>query len=193
MKYDMQNMSQRQLNYAIIDEVDSILIDEARTPLIISGPASDKTHFYKLTSSFVNKVSSKDFEIDEKNKNIHLTEEGLTKFEDLLKKSGLELKGGVFDSQNIELYHFFMQSLKASHLNKKDVDYIIKDKEVVIIDEFTGRMMEGRRYSEGLHQAIEAKENLPIRSENQTLASITFQNYFKLYNKISGMTGTAKT
>ena len=193
MKYDMQNMSQRQLNYAIIDEVDSILIDEARTPLIISGPASDKTHFYKLTSSFVNKVSSKDFEIDEKNKNIHLTEEGLTKFEDLLKKSGLELKGGVFDSQNIELYHFFMQSLKASHLYKKDVDYIIKDKEVVIIDEFTGRMMEGRRYSEGLHQAIEAKENLPIRSENQTLASITFQNYFKLYNKISGMTGTAKT
>jgi preprotein translocase subunit SecA len=194
MKLNSQDLAQRPFNYAIIDEIDSVLIDEARTPLVISGAVEDRVELYKISDSFVKHFKIKeDFEIDEKAKNINLTEDGLQKMEKLLTEAGLITKGELFDAHNIQLYHLLTQALRATHLFKKDVDYIIKEGQVLIIDEFTGRVMDGRRFSDGLHQALEAKEKLKVRQENQTLASITFQNYFKMYPKISGMTGTAMT
>ncbi|MGV3279094.1 preprotein translocase subunit SecA [Rickettsiales bacterium LUAb2] len=193
MKLHINDQAQRNFNFAIIDEVDSVLIDEARTPLIISGPASESTKIYQTINGLAKFFNKKDFEIDEKQKSVHINEEGLVKFENLLNQSGIKIKGSLFDSHNLSLYHLISQSLRAHHLYNKDVDYIIKDNEIIIIDEFTGRMMDGRRFSEGLHQALEAKEGVKIRNENQTLASITLQNYFKMYPKLAGMTGTALT
>jgi len=188
MKYDISDYCQRELNYAIVDEVDSILIDEARTPLIISGPSEDSTDkYYKINRIIPKLKKDVDFTIDEKAKNIILTEEGGLAAEKLI---GVE---NLFDPENIELVHHVLQGLKAHHLFRKDVDYVIKDDEILIVDEFTGRLMPGRRWSDGLHQAVEAKEGVKIENENQTLASITFQNFFRMYNKLSGMTGTAET
>lgn len=194
MKLSVESIVQRPFNYAIIDEIDSILIDEARTPLVISGASDDRTELYKVADGFVKFFTPKDdFEIDEKHKNINITEAGLEKVEKLLSKAGLIVNGSLFDPQNIQLYHFITQALRSHHLFKKEVDYIVKEGHVIIIDEFTGRMMDGRRFSDGLHQALEAKEGLKVRQENQTLASITYQNLFKMYPKLSGMTGTAMT
>lgn len=193
MKLNIEEQVQRGFHYAIVDEVDSVLIDEARTPLIISGPSVENTNLYKIIDNISKFLKKEDFDIDEKQKNVYITDHGLITFENLLKQSGLSISGSLFDAQNISLYHLLNQSLRAHNLYKKDVDYIIKDGEIVIIDEFTGRMMDGRRFSEGLHQALEAKEGVKIKNENQTLASITLQNYFKMYNKLSGMTGTAST
>lgn len=194
MKYSLDQLVQRPFNYAVVDEIDSVLIDEARTPLIISGPSEDKTELYKLANGFVRFFQiDEDFKLDEKQKTINLTEEGLEKLEKVLKQHGLVVEGSLFDAHNIQLYHFVVQAIKCHYLYKKEVDYIVKDNHVVIIDEFTGRMMDGRRFSEGLHQALEAKEGIKIRAENQTLASITYQNYFKMYPKLCGMTGTAMT
>ncbi len=188
MKYDPSDFSQRELNYAIVDEVDSILIDEARTPLIISGPSEDSTDkYYKINRIIPNLKKDIDFKIDEKLKNVILTESGSSKLEKLLGVINL------YDPSNIELVHHSLQALRAHHLYKRDVDYVVKDGEVIIVDEFTGRLMPGRRWSDGLHQAIEAKEGVRIESENQTLATITFQNYFRMYKKLAGMTGTADT
>ncbi|MEW6066865.1 MAG: preprotein translocase subunit SecA [Nitrospirota bacterium] len=188
MKYDVSDYCQRELNYAIVDEVDSILIDEARTPLIISGPSEESTDKYYKIDKIIPRIQKDiDYTIDEKIKNAILTEEGAAKVEKLLGVSNL------YDPSNIEIVHHVLQALKAHALFKKDVDYIIKDNEVIIVDEFTGRLMPGRRWSDGLHQAIEAKEGVKIESENQTLATITFQNYFRMYNKLAGMTGTADT
>ncbi|KWT84137.1 preprotein translocase subunit SecA [Candidatus Magnetominusculus xianensis] len=188
MKYDLQDYVQRELNYAIVDEVDSILIDEARTPLIISGPSEDSTDKYYNINRIIPKLTiNVDFTIDEKTKNAILTEDGGVRAEKLL---GVD---NLFDPVNIELVHHVLQGLKAHNLYKRDVDYVISDGEVLIVDEFTGRLMPGRRWSDGLHQAIEAKEGVKIESENQTLATITFQNYFRMYNKLAGMTGTADT
>ncbi|RME66079.1 MAG: preprotein translocase subunit SecA, partial [Nitrospirae bacterium] len=188
MKYDLNDMVQRELNYAIVDEVDSILIDEARTPLIISGPSEENTEIYYRINRIVPKLKKDvDFTLDEKTKNVVLTEEGSIKVEKLL---GVE---NLFEPANIELVHHVLQALRAHHLFKRDVDYVVKDGQVIIVDEFTGRLMPGRRWSDGLHQAIEAKEGVKIESENQTLATITFQNYFRMYNKLAGMTGTAAT
>ncbi|MBF0320602.1 MAG: preprotein translocase subunit SecA [Nitrospirae bacterium] len=188
MKYELQDYVQRELNYAIVDEVDSILVDEARTPLIISGPSEDSTDkYYNINRIIPKLVRDTDFTIDEKTKNAILTEEGGVHAERLL---GVD---NLFDPVNIELVHHVLQGLKAHHLYKRDVDYVIQDGEVLIVDEFTGRLMPGRRWSDGLHQAIEAKEGVKIESENQTLATITFQNYFRMYNKLAGMTGTADT
>ncbi len=188
MKFDIKDFAQRELNYAIIDECDSILVDEARTPLIISGPAEASTDKYYLVNEIIPKlVKEKHFTMEEKTKTASLTEEGNTKVEQLLNIENL------FDPRNIELLHHIYQALKAHHLYRLDVDYMIKDGEIVIVDEFTGRLMPGRRWSDGLHQAIEAKEGVKVKNENQTLATITFQNFFKLYNKIAGMTGTADT
>ncbi|BCB96645.1 protein translocase subunit SecA [Dissulfurispira thermophila] len=188
MKYDPSDFAQRELNYAIVDEVDSILIDEARTPLIISGPSEESTDkYYKVNKIIPNLKTEVDFKIDEKLKNVVLTESGSSKVERLL---GV---GNLYDPSNIELVHHVLQALRAHHLFKKDVDYVVKDGEVIIVDEFTGRLMPGRRWSDGLHQAIEAKEGVKIESENQTLATITFQNLFRMYNKLAGMTGTADT
>ena len=179
---------QRDLNFAIIDEVDSILIDEARTPLIISGRGGKSSDMYKMANSFARTLhEGDDFTIDEKEKAVSLTDDGITKAEKYFKVSNLS------DIENTELYHHIQQALKAHNMMKRDRDYIVSDGEVLIVDEFTGRVMVGRRYSEGLHQAIEAKEGVPIRSENKTLATITFQNFFRMYSKLSGMTGTAKT
>ena len=179
---------QRELNFAIIDEVDSILIDEARTPLIISGRGGKSSDMYKMANSFARTLKEgDDFTIDEKEKAVSLTDDGITKAEKYFKVSNLS------DIENTELYHHIQQALKAHNMMKRDRDYIVSDGEVLIVDEFTGRVMVGRRYSEGLHQAIEAKEGVPIRSENKTLATITFQNFFRMYSKLSGMTGTAKT
>ena len=179
---------QRELNFAIIDEVDSILIDEARTPLIISGRGGKSSDMYKMANSFARTLhEGDDFTIDEKEKAVSLTDDGITKAEKFFKVSNLS------DIENTELYHHIQQALKAHNMMKRDRDYIVSDGEVLIVDEFTGRVMVGRRYSEGLHQAIEAKEGVPIRSENKTLATITFQNFFRMYSKLSGMTGTAKT
>ena len=179
---------QRELNFAIIDEVDSILIDEARTPLIISGRGGKSSDMYKMANSFARTLKEgDDFTIDEKEKAVSLTDDGITKAEKYFKVSNLS------DIENTELYHHIQQALKAHNMMKRDRDYIVSDGEVLIVDEFTGRVMVGRRYSEGLHQAIEAKEGVPIRSENNTLATITFQNFFRMYSKLSGMTGTAKT
>jgi len=188
MKFDRDALVQPQLNFAIVDEVDSILIDEARTPLIISGPAEKSTDLYYQVNGLIPRLSGeKHYSIDEKARTATLTEEGVARCEQLLKVDNL------FDPRYIELLHHINQALKAHTLFKRDVDYIVKDGEVIIVDEFTGRLMPGRRYSEGLHQALEAKENVKIENENQTLATITFQNYFRMYDKLAGMTGTADT
>ena len=193
MKFRLEDMVQRPFNYAIVDEVDSILIDEARTPLIISGAAEDSSEKYILVNKIIPHLVEADYEKDEKAKSVTLTEAGMTHVETLLKEVGLIKEGGLYDIGNVALVHHVNQALRAHKMHIRDVDYIVKDGKVVIIDEFTGRMMEGRRYSDGLHQPIEAKEGVNIQSENQTLASITFQNYFRLYPKLAGMTGTAMT
>ncbi len=193
MKFRLEDIVQRRLNYAIVDEVDSILIDEARTPLIISGPAEDSSELYRAVNEIIPHLKEGDYESEEKNKSVTLTEQGSEHVEQLLEKHGLIKDGSLYEIQNIALVHHVNQALRAHLMFHRDVDYIVKDNEVIIIDEFTGRMMDGRRYSDGLHQALEAKEHVAIQMENQTLASITFQNYFRLYEKLSGMTGTAKT
>jgi preprotein translocase subunit SecA len=193
MKFRLDDMVQRDFNYAIVDEVDSILIDEARTPLIISGPAEDSSELYIKFNALIPHLVEDDYEVDEKSKSVTLTDTGVEHMEELLREAGLITEGSLYDFQNISLLHHVNQALRAHTLFKRDTDYIVKDDKVVIVDEFTGRMMEGRRYSEGLHQALEAKEGTTIQRENQTLASITFQNYFRLYPKLAGMTGTAMT
>lgn len=193
MKFSLNEMVQRPFNYAIVDEVDSILIDEARTPLIISGAAEDSSEKYIAVNSIIPSLTEKDYEKDEKAKTVVLTESGMEHVEQLLKANGLIKEGGLYEMGNVGLVQHVNNALRAHKMQIRDVDYIVKDGKVVIIDEFTGRMMEGRRYSDGLHQAIEAKEGVKIQSENQTLASITFQNYFRLYPKLAGMTGTAMT
>jgi len=193
MKYDLTEMVQRDHHYCIVDEVDSILIDESRTPLIISGKSEDKSNYYLLSNRFINKLQKIDYEIDEKNKNAILTDAGIDKIEKLAIHDGVLKNNNFYDPQNLNLVHHVNQSLKANFLFNKDIDYIIKENKVQIIDEFTGRILDGRRFSDGLHQSIEAKENVEIQEENQTLASITYQNYFRLYRKLSGMTGTALT
>ncbi len=193
MKYHLEEMVQRDHYYAIVDEVDSILIDEARTPLIISGPLEDKSDLYISVDKLIPKLRPEDVEVDEKMRTAVLTEVGNEHMEELLREAGLLKEGSLYDPENVTLVHHVNQALRAHKLFQRDRDYIVKDGEVVIIDEFTGRMMPGRRYSEGQHQALEAKEGVPIQPENQTLASITFQNYFRLYEKLAGMTGTAAT
>ncbi len=193
MKYDMADMVQRGHFFAIVDEVDSILIDEARTPLIISGPLDDRSELYAAIDTFIPKLEAGDFELDEKTRIVTLTEAGNEHVEQLLTEADL-LKGeSLYDIENVTVVHHVQQALRAHKLFQRDRDYIVKDSDVIIIDEFTGRMMQGRRYSEGLHQALEAKEHVTIQPENQTLATITFQNYFRLYGKLAGMTGTAIT
>ncbi|WP_441228251.1 preprotein translocase subunit SecA [Tardiphaga sp. 20_F10_N6_6] len=194
MKYRLEDMVQRKHFYAIVDEVDSILIDEARTPLIISGPLDDRSEFYNTIDTFLPKLEKViDFEVDEKQRTVTLTEAGMEKIETLLRDAG-QLKGEtLYDVENVSVVHHINQALRAHSLFNRDKDYIVRDDEVIIIDEFTGRMMQGRRYSEGLHQALEAKEHVTVQPENQTLASITFQNYFRMYKKLAGMTGTALT
>jgi preprotein translocase subunit SecA len=193
MKYRLEDMVQRSHFYAIVDEVDSILIDEARTPLIISGPLDDRSEFYNTIDTFLPKLDKTDYEVDEKQRTVTLTEAGMEKIETLLRDAG-QLKGeSLYDVENVSVVHHINQALRAHSLFNRDKDYIVRDDEVVIIDEFTGRMMQGRRYSEGLHQALEAKEHVQVQPENQTLASITFQNYFRMYEKLAGMTGTALT
>ena len=188
MKFEIDSIVQRELNFAIVDEVDSILIDEARTPLIISGPAEKSTDLYYQVNRIIPRLArDKDYVIDEKSRTSVMTDKGVAKAESILSVDNL------YDQKHIELLHHINQALKAHTLFKRDVDYIVKDGEVIIVDEFTGRLMPGRRYSEGLHQALEAKENVRIENENQTLATITFQNYFRMYNKLAGMTGTADT
>jgi preprotein translocase subunit SecA len=193
MKFRLADMVQREFNYAIVDEVDSILIDEARTPLIISGQAEDSSELYRRVDALIPKLGEDDYEKDEKQRAVTLTEDGQTHMEELLRQEGLLSEGGLYDLQNVSLVHHSNQALKAHKSFARDVDYIVKDDKIVIIDEFTGRMMEGRRYSDGLHQSLEAKERVHIQNENQTLASITFQNYFRLYPNLAGMTGTALT
>ncbi len=193
MKYERAQMVQRPFAYAIVDEVDSILIDEARTPLIISGPTDDKSELYMQVDKVVKQLASEDYEKDEKQKTIILTEDGTEKVERMLEKAGLLEGDNLYDFENTQVVHHLNQALRAIVMFKRDTDYIVKDGKVVIIDEFTGRMMDGRRWSEGLHQAVEAKEGVTIEPENQTMASITFQNYFRMYPKIGGMTGTAAT
>jgi len=192
MKMHKEEMVQRGHSFAIVDEVDSILIDEARTPLIISGPLEDRADLYQAVDSFMKQIEPEDFELDEKQRQVSLTEAGNEKMEQLLTAAG-HMKGSMYDIENVTIVHHVNQALKAHKLFQRDKDYIVKGGQVVIIDEFTGRMMPGRRYSEGLHQALEAKEHVDIQPENQTLASITFQNYFRLYDKLAGMTGTAMT
>ena len=193
MKFSKDEMVQRGHNYAIVDEIDSCLIDEARTPLVISGAAEDKTNQYLAIDKIVKLLTKKDYEIDEKDKNILLTNEGINHVENLFSKAGILKNDNFYDPENLDLVHFVNQALRANHLFKKDKDYLIKDNSIKIIDELTGRILEGRRFGDGLHQALEAKEDIEIQAENQTLASITYQNYFKLYKKISGCTGTAAT
>jgi len=193
MKYNLEQMTQRGHHYAIVDEVDSILVDEARTPLIISGPTEDNSELYRKVDTLIPSLVPADFELDEKQRSVSLTEEGNEHMVELLRGVGALEEGDLYDINNIIIVHHVNQALRAHKLFQLDKDYIVKDGKVVIIDEFTGRMMEGRRYSEGLHQALEAKERVPIQSENVTLASITFQNYFRLYGKLAGMTGTAMT
>jgi preprotein translocase subunit SecA len=192
MKYSLDQMVQRSHSFAIVDEVDSILIDEARTPLIISGPTDDRSELYRTVDRIIPMLSDEDVDLDEKMKSVVFTEEGLEKMEDLLASEGI-LEGSLWEPANVTIVHHANQALKAHKLFHRDKDYVVKDGEVMLIDEFTGRMMDGRRLSEGLHQAIEAKEDVDIKPENQTLASITFQNYFRLYEKLGGMTGTAMT
>ncbi len=193
MKFSLEEMVQREFNFAIVDEVDSILIDEARTPLIISGPTDDFSEMYFKIDKLIPLLVEEDYEKDEKHRNVTLTEQGTEHIEQLLQEADLLDGGGLYDAQNISTVHHVNQALRAHTLFHRDKDYIVKDGKIVIIDEFTGRMMEGRRYSEGQHQALEAKEGVTVQQENQTLASITFQNYFRLYPKLAGMTGTATT
>jgi preprotein translocase subunit SecA len=188
MKFSLDDFVQRDFHYAIVDEVDSILIDEARTPLIISGPSEESTDkYYRINQVIPRLKKEHDYAMDEKSRTVVLTEEGVTRVEGLLNVSNL------YEPRNIEILHHVNQALKAHTLFKRDVDYLVKEGQVIIVDEFTGRVMPGRRYSDGLHQALEAKEKVKIENENQTLASITFQNYFRMYNKLAGMTGTADT
>jgi len=193
MKYELNEMVQRGHEYCIVDEVDSILIDESRTPLIISGKLEDKATLYTISNNFINYLKKDDYELDEKNKNVILNDSGVDKIEKLAIQKNILKNNNFYDPENLELVHHTNQALKANLIFKKDTDYIIRDGKVQIIDEFTGRVLNGRRFSDGLHQAIEAKENVKIEEENQTLASITYQNYFRLYNKLAGMTGTAMT
>ncbi|MCJ2013739.1 preprotein translocase subunit SecA [Methylobacterium sp. J-076] len=193
MKYEMAQLAQRGHNYAIVDEVDSILIDEARTPLIISGPVDDRSELYVAVDGVMPLLDPSHYDLDEKQRTVSLTEEGNEFVELALREAGILKEGDLYDAHNVTLVHHVTQALRAHTLFTRDKDYIVKNDEVVIIDEFTGRMMQGRRYSEGLHQALEAKERVTIQPENQTLASITFQNYFRLYKKLAGMTGTAST
>ena len=195
MKYRLEDMVQRDFVYAIVDEVDSILIDEARTPLIISGPAEDSSELYRRVDAVVKElvIDPETYEKDEKFRTVSLTEPGSERVEDMLRELGIITEGNLYDIFNVSVVHHVQQSLRAHTLFARDVDYIVRDDKVIIIDEFTGRMMEGRRYSDGLHQALEAKEAVTVQAENQTLASITFQNYFRLYPKLAGMTGTAAT
>lgn len=193
MKHERSQMVQRPYNFAVVDEVDSILIDEARTPLIISGPTDDKSEMYIAVNAIVLMLDEADYEKDEKSRSVILTEDGTEKAERLLEEAGLLTGSNLYDVENTQIVHHLDQALKANVMFKRDIDYIVKDDQIVIIDEFTGRMMDGRRWSNGLHQAVEAKEGVQIKPENQTLASITFQNYFRMYPKLSGMTGTAAT
>src|SRR6202035_4584558 len=181
--------------FGIVDEVDSILIDEARTPLIISGPAEDSSDLYRQVDLVVKELAkdASTYEKDEKFRTVALTEPGSERVEDMLPDAGIITEGNLYDIFNVSVVHHVQQSLRANTLFARDVDYIVREGKVVIIDEFTGRMMEGRRYSDGLHQALEAKEHVDVQAENQTLASITFQNYFRIYPKLGGMTGTALT
>ena len=193
MKYELDQMVQRGHHFAIVDEVDSILVDEARTPLIISGPLDDRSELYNAIDVIIPRLTREHYDLDEKQRSVSLTEAGNERIEELLAEVGLLKEGSLYDATNATLVHHVNQALRAHTLFQRDKDYIVRNNEVVIIDEFTGRMMPGRRYSEGLHQALEAKEHVAIQPENQTLASITFQNYFRLYNKLAGMTGTAAT
>ncbi|MGK6321511.1 preprotein translocase subunit SecA [Sphingomonas sp. DT-51] len=193
MKYERQQMVQRAFAMAIVDEVDSVLIDEARTPLIISGPTDDKSELYISVDAIVKQLVPDDYEKDEKQKTIVLTEDGTERAERMLEAAGLLQGANLYDFENTQVVHHLNQALRANVMFKRDTDYIVKDGKVVIIDEFTGRMMDGRRWSDGLHQAVEAKEGVQIEPENQTMASITFQNYFRMYPKLAGMTGTAAT
>ncbi len=193
MKYERTSMVQRRFNFAVVDEVDSVLIDEARTPLIISGPTDDKSELYIQVDAVVKQLVPGDYDKDEKQKTIILTEDGTEKVERMLEAAGLLEGQNLYDFENTQVVHHLNQALRAIVMFKSDIDYIVKDGKVIIIDEFTGRMMDGRRWSDGLHQAVEAKEGVQIEPENQTMASITFQNYFRMYPKIGGMTGTAAT
>ena len=193
MKYSMEEMVHRDFNYAIVDEVDSILIDEARTPLIISGPSQDRTDLYERVDQIIPLLKAEHYEKDEKQRSITFTDAGTENLEQLLRDNGILTEGGLYDLHNVSLVHHSNQALRAHHLYRRDVDYLVKDGRVHLIDEFTGRIMEGRRLSEGLHQAIEAKEHVEVQNENQTLATITYQNYFRMYPKLAGMTGTAMT
>ena len=193
MKYELEEMVQRGHNFCIVDEVDSILIDESRTPLIISGKLEDKTTLYRTSNEFIRYLQRNDYELDEKNKNVILTDLGIDKIEKLATQKNILKNNNFYDPANLDLVHHVNQALKANLLFRKDTDYIVREGKVQIIDEFTGRVLSGRRFSDGLHQAIEAKENVKVEEENQTLASITYQNYFRLYKKLAGMTGTAMT
>src|ERR1700742_9903 len=193
MKYRLEDMVQRSHFYAIVDEVDSILIDEARTPLIISGPLDDRSEFYNTIDTYIPTLDKTDYEVDEKQRTVNLSEAGMEKMEQGLRAASLLKSESLYDVENVSVVHHVNQALRAHKLFQRDKDYIVRNGEVVIIDEFTGRMMPGRRYSESLHQALEAKEHQPVQPENQTLASITFQNYFRMYEKLAGMTGTAST
>jgi preprotein translocase subunit SecA len=193
MKHERSQMVHRPFNFALIDEVDSILIDEARTPLIISGPTDDKSELYMQVDAVVKQLVPEDYEADEKQKNITLTEDGVEKVERMFEAAGMLEGSNLYDIENTQVVHHLDQALKANVMFKRDIDYIVKDGKIIIIDEFTGRMMDGRRWSNGLHQAVEAKEGVKIEPENQTMASITFQNYFRMYPKLAGMTGTAAT
>ena len=193
MKFRIEDMVMRPFNYAIVDEVDSIMIDEARTPLIISGAAEDSSDLYRSINLIIPKLSPEHYEKDEKQRSVTLNDAGIEKIEELLRAENLIQGDTLYDIHNISVVHHVNQALKAHVLFTRDVDYIVKNDKVIIIDEFTGRMMEGRRYSEGLHQALEAKEGVTVEMENQTLASITYQNFFRMYPKLSGMTGTAET
>ena len=193
MKFSKNEKVQRGHHYAIVDEIDSCLIDEARTPLVISGSAENKSTQYYAIDKLIKLLNDKDYEKDEKDKNILLTNNGINKIEELLSNAGILKNNNFYDPENLNLVHYVNQALRANHLFEKGKDYIIKDNSLKIIDELTGRILEGRRFGDGLHQALEAKEKIEIQAENQTLASITYQNYFKLYKKISGCTGTAAT
>ena len=193
MKYELDEIVQRNHDFCIVDEVDSILIDESRTPLIISGKLDDKTTLYLTSNEFIKHLQKNDYELDEKNKNAILTDIGIDKIEKLAMQKKILKNNNFYDPANLDLVHHMNQALKANLLFNKDTDYIVRDGKVQIIDEFTGRVLDGRRFSDGLHQAIEAKENVRVEEENQTLASITYQNYFRLYRKLAGMTGTAMT
>ena len=193
MKYDMAQMVQRGHAFAIVDEVDSILVDEARTPLIISGPSEDRSGLYVAVNAIIPHLTREEFELDEKQRTVNLTDAGNEHAEALLREAGVMKEGSLYEASNATLVHHLNQAARAHKLFQRDKDYIVRNDEVVIVDEFTGRMMPGRRYSEGLHQALEAKEGVAVQPENVTLASITFQNYFRLYKKLAGMTGTAST